>query len=526
MRSASPFARLAAAAVALATLAACSGSVTSTEPLPSPPPSTISIAPTTPSTEPSPTSTAAKADPRLSSFYAQELDWTGCGAYQCATLRVPLDYSSPDPDEIVRLKVLRNRASNPSSRIGTLVVNPGGPGGSGVSYAERSDSVLPAGVRARYDIVGFDPRGVQASRPNIDCITDAQLDRDISSATSVDNAAAQLRDAKAFANGCAKRSPSLYGQVGTRDAAKDLDILRGALGEKKLDYLGKSYGTLLGATYAETFPDRVGRMVLDGVLDPSLDAESLLRGQAKGFETAYRSFLKYCVNNGCPVGSNVDDAYEGTRAWVAGLEDEPLGSAGGRKLTRPLAELALLGSLYEDRVQWASLRSALRSAVTNDSPYAMLALADAAVDRQPGGRYPDNSNEAQYAITCLDRPYPATVEQTADRASRFAEFAPLFGEYIAWGDLPCTEWKTAPTRLPHRLTADVPPILLIGVSRDPATPLSWAESLRDQLPTSRLITWKGDGHTGYFRGSGCVDSTVDRYLLAGTVPADRTCTGR
>lgn len=524
MRCVSPR-RFVALLVAVGALAACTdgGSPASVPGTP-----TVSAAPTSvaPSASASPSAAPATTSPALARFYDQKLDWRECeGGFECATLKVPVDYAAPDARDAIALSVIRNPADG--KRRGSLVVNPGGPGGSGYGYALRSNSVLPQSVRDRYDVVGFDPRGVQRSRPSIDCLSDAQLDAFIAAETTEDNAATQLRYAKRFANGCANRSPELVGQVGTRDAARDLDLLRAALGEKKLDYLGKSYGTLLGITYAETFPDRAGRMVLDGVLDPALDAETLLRGQAAGFERAYRAFLRSCVSDGCPLGSTEDRAYAGTRAFLDRIDDEPLGADGGRQLTRSLAELAILGSLYEDRSQWASLERALRSAL-GGSPYAMLALADSAVDRQPGGRYPDNSNEAQYAVTCLDRAYPATVTQTAERARRLAQRYPVFGEYIAWGDLPCTEWRAGPTRQAHRVAADgIPPLLLVGTTRDPATPYGWATSLRGQLPSSRLVTWKGDGHTGYFRGSGCVDDVVDAYLLDGVVPAtDPTCTGR
>ena len=330
----------------------------------------------------------APPSPALAAFYAQRLRWTPChGGDRCATLLVPLSYAAPDIRHPIRLPVVDVPATSPAHRIGSLVVNPGGPGGSGYDYALDAPYAFTAAVRARYDIVGFDPRGVQGSRPSIACVSDQVLDAYIDAPADNANAAQQLALSRAFADGCARRSPALLANVGTRDAARDLDLLRAGLGEPKLDYLGKSYGTLLGITYAEEYPSRVGRMVLDGVLNPALGAAGLLAGQTAGFELAYRSFLGWCVRSGgCPLGTSVPGAYARTVSWVAGLTSHRLRTPGGRALTTPLAQLAILASMYEDRTQWPALRSAFRTAFAG-SPNAMLAIGDASVDRTASGRF-------------------------------------------------------------------------------------------------------------------------------------------
>lgn len=473
---------------------------------------------------------AADFDRRaLAPFLEQELAWETCGTtLECADLEVPVDYAAPS-GETLRVALARQSATDPEARLGSLVMNPGGPGGSGVAYVRSARFVTTERLRAGYDLIGIDPRGVQKSTPAIDCLTDAQLDDLVGADASPDDdaeLAEVVAASRAFGAGCAERSPDLYAHVGTADAALDLEVLRSVLGEERLNFLGKSYGTLLGITYAETFPDRVGRFVLDGVLDPALEAEELLGAQAAGFERAYRSFLADCVTRPtCPF-DDAEAGYDRTVAWLDELDDEPLVEDGsGRELTQPLAQLAVVAGLYDDQQRWSTLRTALRSAL-DGSPAALLSLADAGVDRRDG-RYLTNANEAQYAVTCLDRSYAATVAETARRAERFAAEHPIFGSYLAWGDLACSTWPAAATRTAHEVSAELPPMLLIGTTADPATPLEWSQSLADQLGNASLLTWEADGHTAYSRGSACVDEAVDDFLVGDELPtADLTCRGR
>jgi pimeloyl-ACP methyl ester carboxylesterase len=505
-----------------------SGAPTSASPSTSDPAAT---APTDPVTTPTAPDDGVRFDAaRLERYLEQDLRWEDCGGrYECADLRVPARYDEPDGDTF-DVALIRLPARDPDRRIGALVLNPGGPGGSGVSYVRASTFVTTERVRARYDLVGLDPRGVQGSDPAVACLTDRQLDRFIATDASPDTSRELRRVervSRGFGAGCAARSPELYGLMGTRDAAYDLEVLRAALGEERLNYLGKSYGTLLGITFAESFPDRVGRFVLDGVLDPALDAEAMLAGQAAGFERALAAFVADCVRRAdCPLGSTRAGAQRRLVTWVDRLDRRPVGRPGTRRLTQPWAQLALIGSLYDDRRQWPALRSALSDAFTG-SPVAMLAIADSTVGRRSDGSFATNATQAQYAVTCLDRDYDADLAQTQDRAARFDAAYPVFGAYLAWGDLPCGLWPSEPTRVAHEITVDVPPLLILSTSRDPATPYAWGASLARQLGDATLLRWVADGHTAYVRGSECVDDAVDAWLVDGALPdRDPTCRGR
>ncbi|MCU1678956.1 MAG: hypothetical protein JWM93_3714, partial [Frankiales bacterium] len=260
----------------------------------------------------------------LAPYYAQSLGWRGCGeAFVCAWLKVPLDYAHPQ--RAIELAVVKQSAPA-SSRIGSLVLNPGGPGGSGVDYARGAGPSLPRSVRTHFDIVGFDPRGVGQSLPAIRCVSPAKLDEFLAAEPVPDNAAEKqslLDESRTFAEGCAKESGELLAHVGTIDVARDMDVLRQALGDDKLTYLGKSYGTLLGAFYAEQFPTRVRALVLDGAVDPSLSGEQLNEQQAVGFEKALTGFLQYCVANSCPLGGDVDTASRRLTDFFASVAENP-----------------------------------------------------------------------------------------------------------------------------------------------------------------------------------------------------------
>ena len=265
------------AVVATLSLVSCSGADGSTAASTPPAPSASSSVSSSPS---------AAVAPALATYYAQKLTWSGCGGgFECAKITVPLDYADPSGDTI-KLAVLRLKASDQAHRLGSLVLNPGGPGASGVEFARAARGVIDASVRARYDIVGFDPRGVGSSSPVI-CLDDKQTDAFIAADGTPDDAAEVTQSetlSKEFATSCKARSPKIYTHISTEEATRDIDILRAALGDEKLNWLGFSYGTLLGATYADLFPTSVGRMVLDGALDPALSNVELIHGQAKGFE--------------------------------------------------------------------------------------------------------------------------------------------------------------------------------------------------------------------------------------------------
>jgi pimeloyl-ACP methyl ester carboxylesterase len=460
----------------------------------------------------------------LTTYYGQKLAWTGCGGdFQCSRLTVPVDYADPDGATLT-LALIRLRATEPDDRIGSLVINPGGPGGSGVAYARAARAVISERVRERYDIVGFDPRGVAGSDP-VQCLTDAQTDTLMASDPTPDDDAEAARTvelAKVLAAGCDRNAGELLAHVGTQDAARDMDVLRAALGDPRLNYLGKSYGTFLGATYAQEFPKNVGRMVLDGAIDPALPAEQVDLGQAKGFEQATRAFVADCVKGrSCPLGSDLDLGMARLRQFLGRLDSSPLPTSDpSRPLTEGLGSLGVAVAMY-DEGYWPTLRTALSQAFGGDGS-ALLQLSDVYTDRDGSGHYTSNQNTVIYAVNCLDRPYRGAGDPVSE-AQRdvpvFSKQAPTWGAFLAWSELPCAYWPVKPKGEPAAITAaGSGPIVVVGTTRDPATPYAWAQGLARELANGHLLTYEGDGHTAYRRGSRCIDKAVDAYLLRGQVP--------
>ncbi len=516
---------LVAGSAATLLLAGCSGEP-GAAPTATASPSTSSAAPTS-SASPSATSStppAGQDDPRLATYYSQQLAWAGCGGrFQCATLTVPVDYDQP-AGATMHLSVVRLPTTEPG-RLGSIVLNPGGPGGSGVEYARSAafpGAVLTAKVIRRYDVVGFDPRGVGKSDP-VDCLTDAQTDEFMASDPTPDDAAEVSdwqRIAAGVGRGCASRAAGSYSHLDTVSAARDLDILRRALGDERLTYLGKSYGTYLGTTYAELFPGRVGRMVLDGVLPADLSLQQLSHDQAVGFEDALRRFVADCDGRrGCPLPDGVDAGVARIQQFVTGLDAAPLPAQQGRPLTEALGLSAILSYLYAPPSDWAQLRSGLATAFAGDGG-ELLDMLDSRIQRRADGTYVDNANEVFYPVTCLDRPFATTPEQLQALATQWSADAPTFGRALAWGMLACSGWPASTGRTPVPLSgAAVPPLLLVTTRHDPATPYAWGERMAAQLPGSTLVQWTtGDGHTAYLSEdrNRCVDDAVDTYLLTGT----------
>ena len=460
----------------------------------------------------------------LKRFYGQTLVWTSCDdGYQCSKLTVPLNYADPS-GATIRLAVVRKLATDPSQRLGSLVVNPGGPGGSGIGYA-TSGQVADPSVLARYDLVGFDPRGVGQSDP-VECLTDGQMDKFVDTPPDPDSSA-QLseveHESQYLAQECEAKSGALLPYVGTVYAARDMDILRAALGDKKLTYLGKSYGTFLGATYAQEFPQNVGRLVLDGAIDPTLTAEQENLTQAAAFDKELHLFLADCVNESdCPFPTkDPNAAFTQLHTWVTGLEAHPITGDGTRKLDEAYALTGISVAMY-DQGWWPDLRLALGSAFKGDGSM-LLRMADAYNDRE-NGHYVDNEVEANYAVNCVDHPDEATsVGQIESELPQFEKVAPFFGPMVDWSSLPCAYWKASPTDSPHALSATgAAPILVVGTTNDPATPYAWAQHLATELSSGHLLTMNGDGHTAYLRGSTCIDNAVNAYFLSGALPASGT----
>jgi pimeloyl-ACP methyl ester carboxylesterase len=455
----------------------------------------------------------------LAKFYKQDLTWSPCGDNQCAKLTVPVDYARPD-GATMQLSVLKVPSTDPAKRIGSLVVNPGGPGGSGVFYAAGSQFTDP--VRAAYDVVGFDPRGVGSSAP-IKCLSDRELDSFLGGDPTPDTPAEEAKLAaasKAFADKCKANGGALLGHVSTIDAAKDMDILRAALSDTKLNYLGKSYGTYLGATYADLFPKKVGRFVLDGVIGPNLSLSQVNEGQAVGFETATRAYVKDCVDQGnCPLGSSVDSGMARLRAFLKQVDARPLPLKDPyvKALTEGWASLGLAGPMYEPS-RWGDLTDALRAAFSgNGTP--LMKLAGDYADRTGRGAYLTNLMQVMYAVNCLDRADIPTLANYESEERSLTAKAPTWGPFLAWSTVPCGYWPGRATNAPKKITAaGSGPIVVVGTTRDPATPYKWAVSFAAELENGHLITYNGDGHTAYMRSNSCVDDAVNAFLVKGVVP--------
>ncbi|MGW2710171.1 alpha/beta hydrolase [Streptomyces sp. NPDC001356] len=477
------------------------------------------------SAAPSPPRSATAPTPAVlpASLTSQRLDWHRCeatgtssppgDAWRCATLKVPLDWSRPD-GRTIGLALVRARATG-GDRIGSLLFNFGGPGGSGVStmpYFEPSVSSL----RERYDLVSWDPRGVGASE-GVRC----RGDREIQAAESVDatpdtpaEEKAYLQDATDFGKGCRKAAGPLLAHVSTTDTARDMDLMRQVLGDDRLHYFGISYGTELGGVYAHLFPQLVGRLVLDAVVDPAADTVGHAENQARGFQRALDDYLR----------STGQDPAQGSRK-VAGLlariDAEPLPTSSGRKLTQSLATTGIILPLYSESM-WPRLTDALKSAERGDGS-GLLALADEYNDRDASGRY-GTTTHSQRVISCLDDRQRPTLAQTKRRLAEFRRISPVFGDFLGWDTAGwCHDWPVpGQYDTPEVSAPGAAPILLVGNTGDPATPYEGARRMADELGrgVGVELTWKGEGHGAYGNGSDCVDSTVDAYLLNGTVPKD------
>ncbi|GGV66511.1 peptidase [Streptomyces griseoloalbus] len=453
------------------------------------------------------------------------LEWGRCkatgdgpapgGDWQCATLRVPLDWSKPDGSTI-GLALIRAKATG-DDRLGSLLFNFGGPGGSGVSTMP-SYAATAAELRERYDLVSWDPRGVAASE-GVRCRDDKSIQAAESSVDGTPDTQAEeqafLDDAADFGKGCQDAAGKLMAHVSTTDTARDMDRIRQALGDDRLNYFGISYGTELGGVYAHLFPKKVGRMTLDAVVDPSADTVGHARNQTRGFQTALDNYLK----------STGRDPGQGSREIAELLERidaEPLPtSASGRELTQTLALTGIVLPLYS-KDGWPALTSALKAAQEGDGS-ELLALADGYNERDTSGRY-GTTTHSQRVISCLDDKQRPTLEETKKLLPEFEEISPVFGAFLGWDTAGwCHDWPVPGQHdTPEVSAPGAAPVLVVGNTGDPATPYEGARKMADELgeDVGVVLTWKGEGHGAYGSGSDCVDSTVNAYLLNGTVPED------
>ena len=506
-----------AALVTIALIAGCDATLP-----PRPSASGASIA----SSVPGPSGAAPSGSPAAAEIDVPPARWSDCGkGFQCADIRVPRDYDAPSTGYLA-VALVRLPASDPKDRIGSLLVNPGGPGGSGTEFVRNAaeGGVFPAALRKRFDIVGFDPRGVNASSA-IRCIDNldpqARLDPSPDDPEELEELVDSARD---YAAECAKRNDATLPYLSTDAVARDLDLIRQAIGDKKLSYLGFSYGTLIGSLYAERFPDRIRAMVLDGAMDPSLDLEHLRFGQAAGFEKALTAFLDDCAARTACDFHEKGKSVAAFDLLMSSIEAKPLPARfdrENRQVGPSVASYAVLAALYEKEA-WPILATSLELAKHGDGSL-MLQISDPYQGRKPNGSY-SNLHDAYTANICLDFAAPTEVAAYTAWAKRLEKMAPHFAALIAYNDLACAFWPVPAQRTPATVTAaGAPPIVVIGTTGDPATPYAWAKALAAELDSGVLVTREGEGHTAYFASS-CVQRAVDEYLLGLTVPkAGLTC---
>jgi pimeloyl-ACP methyl ester carboxylesterase len=478
------------------------------------------------------TTTTTTTWPPLPAFDSH-VAWSDCGdGFECGTLTVPVDWRTPTSTDRVGLALIRHRAESPADRAGSIVVNYGGPGESGVSYLRIAWSRLPATTRARFDIVSFDPRGTGASRP-IDCVDDAFLDLG-AGLPAVPTSTAQLdaihRYSALFARGCTQRMGAYAGQVGTRNVARDLEAIRLALGEAKLNYLGYSYGAIVGTAYAQMFPDAIGRMVLDGPPDYSLKDRDYAYQQARGFMNALSGFLDWCQQTNCSLTA-AGAPRDALQRLIAQVDQQPLpasyvtnGVTRDGKLTSSLLESAVLSMLYDRSRGWPALSDALLSAVQDGQAATLLEFADQYSGRNPDGTW-SPLVEANAVISCVDRPAAAPSSSAAELAdiATFQAQLPPWGGSWATPSCPGMPKPAKGDKLGAVTVRATLPILVIGTTGDPATPYAGAQALVGRIAGSQLLTFDSTEHTAFGRAiSTCVDDVVDNYLLSGALPAAGT----
>ncbi|GAA2814971.1 alpha/beta hydrolase [Saccharopolyspora taberi] len=441
------------------------------------------------------------------------------GEWQCATIKVPRDYSEP-ASETIDLALIRKTATDPNNRIGSLMFNFGGPGGSGVSTLPGLKDAYQT-LNTRYDLVSFDPRGVGESA-GVKCLDDRALD----AFTTVDSTPDDPAEAKAFQEAndqyvaaCKQNSGAMLPHVDTVSTARDMDLMRQVLGDQKLHYFGISYGTELGGVYAHLFPANVGRAVFDAVVDPTADDKRNALSQAEGFQLALENYLAECRASGeCPLPGRkeVDDL-------LGQLEANPLPTQDGRPLTRDRAVTGIASALYS-KESWQWLTMALAEAKGGTGTVLGL-LADSYLGRDEQGRY-DNNQAANRAINCVDSKQRYTDADVRAALPEFEQASPVFGDFVAWGLAGCTGWPVdGKAERPAVSAPGSAPIVVVGNTGDPATPFEGARRMAAELGTGVNVTLQGEGHGGYNTGNPCLKSAIDGYLLDGKVPADgTTCT--
>jgi pimeloyl-ACP methyl ester carboxylesterase len=439
---------------------------------------------------------------------------------ECGMLSVPVNYDKPDGD-VAELAMIRIKATG--NKIGSLIVNPGGPGESGVQAAVSLVTSLPDSVRQRFDVVGFDPRGVANSMPELWCNSDADNDRQRADPTveyTPKGVAHIEQEYKGFVARCVdKMGKDFLENVGTANVVKDLDAMRKALGDDKLTYLGYSYGTRIGSAYAETFPDKVRAMILDGAVDPAADPTEADIRQSAAFQKAFDDYAADCAKNpNCPLGTDPAKAVDLYHSLVNPLVQHPAKTKDPRGLSYNDAIVGTILPLYSPSL-WRHLTQALNE-IKHGTGDTMLALADLYMGRDAQGHY-NNSTDVRVAVNCVDKPQIKDRAKAVDEDRRTREAAPFmsYGAFTGLAPLDaCAFWPVPPTTAPHEIhVSGLPPILIVSTTNDPATPYEQGVALAKELGGT-LLTFGGTQHTVVFQGTACVDDIAARYLVDVTVP--------
>jgi pimeloyl-ACP methyl ester carboxylesterase len=449
------------------------------------------------------------------------LRWTDCddsAEVECATLTVPYDYGQPASGSF-ELHVRRRPAADPKRRIGSLLVNPGGPGFGGSNLADDARYYLSAELLAAFDVVGWDPRGTGRSTPAIDCIDDYDpifgLD---ATPDTEDERLALLSASESFVAGCLERSAEILPHVSTVNAARDMDVLRRALGEDRISYFGFSYGSELGAVWASLFPDTVRAAVLDGAVDPASTSLERSFAQAMGFERQLDAFLSDCARKrDCAYHSGGSPELALDRL-LAELDERPLVVSTDRTpVTQGVAYTAIVQSLYTS-YYWGRLASALASATRGDGS-GLLSLYDDYFQRRSDGTF-GNELEAFIAISCLDDPGPTSVDAVERNVERYLSIAPRLGGSFAYGYL-CALWPEPQAERSEISARGAGPIVVIGTTGDAATPIESSRRMAAALEQGVFVIVEADEHTGYGLNR-CVVDAVDTYLIEGRAPKHET----
>ncbi|HKT02223.1 MAG TPA: alpha/beta hydrolase [Rugosimonospora sp.] len=444
-------------------------------------------------------------------------------SYDCGSVLVPQDWNNRANGKTFEVALMRVRSQHQYQRIGSLITNPGGPGASGVQLAAYLSLELPDEILQRFDIVGFDPRGVGNSTPAVKCFSDADLDSSFS--TDPDPQTQAQFDSLAglwrrMDDGCQQKYGDTLSLFSTEQAARDIDAIRAGVGDQKISYLGFSYGTLLGATYAQLFPKNIRAFVLDGAVDPTQKAIDAAEGQAKGFENAFNQFASWCRQNSCAIAP---DARAAANSVLAKARSNPVSGTDGRKATAGWVLTGVIEALYSQS-EWPALASAV-AALNQGNATGILQLADSYANRDSSGHY-DNMFDIFNTVSCDDDNSGETVAQARNLQLQWRAKYPLFGAALATGLLGCALWPAKRDPFPTGQAAGAPPIVVVGTINDPATPYVQTGRLANMLGNATVVTWQGQGHTAYPQTS-CIRSTIDAYLINLTVPAaNTTCPAR